>query len=332
VTQRPLRAGLDLVRGSVSLILLRVLLVLLAALPALLLTLGGLATGPARQPYFTDVQGRLPLFHLSRLMDALPSGLMAVALLATALTLLGEQLLVAGGLAWLAPDRLSHGSGEAAGKVPSAWRTILAHGLGWLWPMLKVLALAAVTSGLGLLVIRWGFDHLTRHGEVAGYSGLALRVRLPALQALLGLLWVALSGAWAFWCRVVLVADGRRTVRSAWLLAMRVMWRHPLRGPLFYVLVTLLAQLGSGAVLAVWRQTPPTGVGGALLWSGTWVLALVLAAFLWHWLLRAGRLLYAQPALADLRAQSDGPIGVWAALRRLVSHVWSRARKTRRGG
>jgi hypothetical protein len=71
-------------------------------------------------------------------------------------------------------------------------------------------------------------------------------------------------------------------------------------------------------VLALWRQGPPTQLAGALCWSASWLLVLLLQAFLWHWLLRAARLFYAQSRFDDLRGRPDAPLGVMGWLRRLV--------------
>jgi hypothetical protein len=45
-------------------------------------------------------------------------------------------------------------------------------------------------------------------------------------------------------------------------------------------------------------------------------------AFVWHWLLRAGRLLYAADGLADVRATPDEPLRPIARLR-----AWWRGRR-----
>lgn len=312
--QRPVRAGLDLVRGSLALIVLRVGLLVLAGLPALLVAIVGIAAGPARQPYFTEVQGRLPLFHLLRLVDELPGAFGGMAVLAVLLAILGEQVLVAGGLTWLEPD-----GAIREGSCP--WRTVLGRGWRWLGPMLRVLLLAALFAGAGLAAIHRLVEALLEHGEVAGWTAHTLMVLLPLLRVLLGVLWLSFVGAWAFWCRVLMVADDRRRARSAWVLVARVLRRRPFSSILLYVLVTLLGQLVGGVVLAIWRQGPPTQLAGAVCWSGSWLLVLALQAFLWHWLLRAARLLYAQERFDDLRGRPDAPLGVIAwlkgALRRL---------------
>lgn len=316
LTGRPLIRGLDLVPGSRTLVALRAALVLLAALPTLAVAWVNLAGGPARQPYFTDVQGRLPLFHLLRLLDELGPTLAPLLALAALVALLGEQLLVAGGLDWLAPGRQRDTSRRTA-----PLRAILAIGLSWLWPMIKVLLLALLLAGLGLKLLGWGAERLGDHAEVAGWSGYATQAVLPALRVLLSLLWLALVGAWAFWCRVLMVADGRRTARGALLLAGRLCLRRPLRAPLFHVGLTLLMQTVGALVLALWRQSPPASVSGALLWALSWLLVVVLQAFLWHWLLHAARLLYADGSFDDLRARPDGPLGLRAWLKRQAGRL-----------
>jgi hypothetical protein len=316
LTGRPLIRGLDLVPGSRTLVALRAALVLLAALPTAAVAWVSLAGGPARQPYFTDVEGRLPLFHLLRLFDELGSSLAPLLALAALIALLGEQLLVAGGLDWLAPGRQRDTSRRTA-----PLRAILAKGLSWLWPMIKVLLLAALLAGLGLKLLDWGAERLEDHAEVAGWSGYATQALLPLLRGLLALLWLALVGAWAFWCRVLMVADGRRTARCALLLAGRLCLRRPLRGPLFYVALTLLMQTVGALVLALWRQSPPASAGGASLWALSWLLVVVLQAFLWHWLLHAARLLYADGSFDDLRGRPDGPLGLWAWVKRQAGRL-----------
>jgi hypothetical protein len=311
VAVSPIRAGLDLVRGSLALIALRAGLLVLAGLPALLVAIVGVAAGPARQPYFTEVQGRLPLFHLVRLVDELPGAVAGMAVLAVLLALLGEQVLVAGGLTWLDPDETTR---EGAGP----WRAVLGRGWSWLGPMLRVLLLAALFAGAGLAALHHLVESLIEHGEVAGWTAHTLMVLLPLLRVLLGVLWLSFVGAWAFWCRVLMVADGRRRARSAWALVARVLRRRPFSSIVLYVVVTLLSQLVGGVVLAIWRQGPPTRLAGALCWSASWLLVLLLQAFLWHWLLRAARLLYAQSRFDDLRQRPDAPLGVAGWLRRMV--------------
>jgi len=315
----PIGGGLRLVPGSLRLILLRWALVLLAALPAALAALAAVAAGPARTPYITEVQGPLPVFHLLRLARELPLSVAALALLGAGVALLGQQILGAGALSWLAPGR------ERLTSIPSVAGAVLREGTPWLWTMLRVVLLAAVLAAAGLAGLGWIHERLALCGEPAGWSGRTIFLLLPAARGATSLLWLSLVGAWAFWCRVLLIADSRRTVRSVGVLVLRVWWRHPLRAPLFYVGVVLAMLLASALTLLWWRQAPPVDLGGALLLGLSWLLLLLLKAVAWHWLLRAGRLLYAGPSLDDLRRRPDGPLG----LGRLLAGAWRRVRRRR---
>jgi hypothetical protein len=181
--------------------------------------------------------------------------------------------------------------------------------------MLRVTLLAAALSGLGMWAIATAFERLALRGDTAGWTGQTLVVVLPLCQAIATLLWMALVGAWAFWCRVLLVADERRRVRSVGLLVLRVFRRAPLRGPSFFAAVTIASFLGSATVLLVWRQLPPRSLPAAIAVMGLWLLTLVAQAWLWHWLLRAARLLYSEPQFNDLRPAPDAPWGVLGWLR-----------------
>jgi hypothetical protein len=103
-------------------------------------------------------------------------------------------------------------------------------------------------------------------------------------------------------------------VRRTGLLAFRVFWRHPLRSWGVFTALTLLATLVSGAALVAWRQAEPRTPARALGWVLLWLVTLFVQAFVWAWLVRAGRRLYASDALADLRTKSDEPFGVLGRL------------------
>jgi hypothetical protein len=305
ISTRPITRGAKLVSGSLPLILMRALLLVMTGLPMLAVSWSTLAGGAARRPYFTDVQGRLPAIHFLRFIDEMPSlgGPIAAALL---IGLLGEQVLLAGALAWLDP--------KSARRGPTFGPT-LRVGFSWLGPMLRVTACAAVLSSLGVWGIDKLIDRIVLHGDVAGWSGRTLVLVMPLVQAIATLLWVSLVGAWAFWCRVVLVAGDRRRVRTTALLALKVFARAPARGPLFFMLVTIGCFLGSAAVLIVWRQLPPRTIEGVAFLAVVWLVALLAQAWLWHWLLRAARLLYADARFAEIRAHLDPSKSLWSRLR-----------------
>lgn len=307
-------AGLSLVPGSLQLILLRWALVALAAVPAMFAAVVGIAATMARQPYFTDVRGPLPIAQLLRLSNEIPSGILATLVLAAVLALVGQQVLVAGALDWLEP---AHGPRPSSAEEPVALAVIKSGGR-WLWAMLRVVLFAGALSAVGLTAIDWLFERLVDHGTGQGWTGRTLWLHLPLLEAVASLVWAATVGAWAFWCRVLMVADNRRRVRSVGLLVLRVWRRRPLTAPLFFVVLTLTMLLGSAAVLALWRQHPPAALLGVIPLAVTWLLVLLVQAMAWHWLLRVARLLYADVSLDDLRNRPDAPLGLGRLVKRLL--------------
>jgi hypothetical protein len=185
--------------------------------------------------------------------------------------------------------------------------------------MLRVMITAAVLITLGGVGVGWRVEEVGSHGESAGWSGWSMELLLPVIKGGATLCWTSLVGAWAFWCRVVLLADGDRAVRRAAGRALRV-WRcRPLQSVLFFVVLTWIAAIGGGAHLLWWRQSPPATAGAALIWHASWVALILIQAALWHWLLRAARLLYAELDLPRPTVRKAG--GEAAPLRRLRSLV-----------
>ena len=97
---------------------------------------------------------------------------------------------------------------------------------------------------------------------------------------------------------MLLVESGGR-LRLAHLTGMLPIWRrHPGAAPIFFVTVTLGIQILGGFVLVFWRQRAPEGPELFLVWSGLWLLVMVLHAGCWHWLIRASLELRGQDRVA----------------------------------
>lgn len=299
----PLLSALGPTRGQIRWLAARLAVVVFSSLPALVAGLAGVSGGLARRPYYTEVDGRLPLAHLSRLLRDLPGAFVPAAIIGVVLALLADQLLTAGAIVFFDPARAP----EERGKVSAA---ALSDGLRHLWPFLRIIGLSLVLWGVGIGLVRVLSRRLDIMAYSSGWTGATAALRLPALSALLLLVWVASVGAWAFWCRLLTVADGRRRVRRTGLLALRVFRSYPLRSWGVYVLSTIVVTLASGAVLVAWRQAEPRTVAGALGWALVWLGSLFAQAFVWLWLLRAGRLLLAAEDLATVRSAPDDPFGL----------------------
>ena len=300
-------------QGHWLIVALRWLLVLAASAPAWLVAWSGVSDGPARAPYYTDVVGRLPVIHFTRLLRDLPEAYVPAALASVVLGLLGSLLLTAGTLAVLDPQRPPTGLRALGGDL---WRGGTAH----LAAFLRIGALEIVLIGLGLAALGAAFGKLDTAGDRAGWTGYTLVVALPRLKVLASVAWLAIVGAWGWTVRGLTVADGRRRVRRTGLVALRLWGRHPARGPLLFVAVTLGVVLASGALVVAWRQDPPGGLGGVAARVGAWWAVLVLHAWVWLWLQRLLRSLLEAPTLAAVRQRPDDALGLgraWATLRRL---------------
>jgi hypothetical protein len=296
------------VQGVIRLWALRWALVVLLSLPALLAGLGGISSGAARLPYYTDVEGRMPVIHLARLIRDMPGAFVPALLIAIVLTILADQVLMGGALALFDPER------PQGGRV-KVLATVFREGLTHLWAFLRVVLIGIVLSAIGAGVVRAIMKRLSTAGDRAGWTGATMLLTLPMLGMLLMLLWFSTAGAWVFWCRLITAADRRRRVRRTGLLVLRVFARSPLRSWGMFAGLTSASMLISGVVLVAWRQAEPRSGGAILLWALAWLATMALQAFVWVWLLRSGRLLYATDRYADLRGRPDDS---WSVFRRLL--------------
>ena len=156
-------------------------------------------------------------------------------------------------------------------------------------------------------------EQLLEHGKVALWT-FRTQFLLQAGRGLATLCWLTLVGVFAWWCRVIVVADQRRRVRRLWTVVPRLWWRHPIVALVLHFLLALGSLFAAAAVIFFWRQSS----GGARGWAVLWLLVLAGLSFLWHWRLRAGRLLWSSADLIDLRAVPDTP---WRLPSRLVGKL-----------
>jgi hypothetical protein len=292
--------GATFAPGSLRLILLRWTLCIIAAVPGMMAARGALE-GTARRPYFAEAPDPLPVIELGRFMQQIPGSVWGVFAAGVVVSWLGGLLLTAGAVAVLDPAR--------TGPV-KVLRTILDRGLHSFWAYVRVGLLALLVIVIGNRLIELVFERLGRHGTVAGWTEQTLMILLPFSQAALSLLWISLVGVLALWCRVMIVAGERRYVRRLPSMVLRLWWRRPVRGLGAHILLATLSLAVGAAVLFAWRQSAGS-TGG---WLALWLTVLLMQAFVWHWRLRASRLIWSDGELADLRTRPDSP---WRWIRRL---------------
>ena len=292
--------GLRLRPGSLKLIALRVGWLLACSVPGAIVAGVEIAEGPARVPLYTTSPGPLPIVDLARLAAQQGSMVVGVLLCTALLFLLTNLVLTAAGLQLLGPG-------------PKGLWGALRAALDHFWPFVRV-ALVALTAWIPIVAtFHWATGVMEAKGDVAGWSGEMLLITLPAIKVLLSVLWVSLVGVWAFWTRVVLIADDRCLVRRASIIGLRILKRHPIRALGFALVAPLATTAFTGALLIFWRQASADSTVVACI---AWLLALVLAAQVWHWMLHAGLRLYSLSRHADLRGVPDEPYGALAGLKK----------------
>lgn len=297
-----LLGGLRLRPGSVELITQRFFVLVACFLPAYLAGLVGLADRYGTRPALAGHPGPLPVFLVADLLSELPKSFTVLAAAGVAALMLFEQVLSAGALARLDPER-------STASLRDRWRGAWREGVPHFWRFVRIKLLAVVLFALGAWLIGKLFSPLFEHGERAGYTGLTLVVLLPGARLLATTLWLAVVGALAFWCRLLTVADDRRRVRRTVLHVLQVFRRRPWQALGFFVVATMGANLGGTALLVL--LAPPHRGLGAVARAVVWLALLLAHSYVWHWLIHAGRLLYARPEMADVHGAPDAPWRRW---------------------
>ncbi len=300
----PVLAGLKPVGGSARLIVLRWLLQVAVALPGIAIGTGALGDALGRRPYFAEAPDPLPLLPLARFLAGVPGSVWGALAVGAVIGWLVSLMLTAAAVEILDPDRPP--------ERIRVWRRISDTGRRFCFPYLRVAlaALLAVVIGGGLIAAT--FERLSEHGRLAGWTGYTLAIQLPFAWTALVLAWASVVGVLAMWCRVILVADGRRRVRRLWPVVPRLWWRRVFSGLVFHCGLSVASLLLGGVTLFAWRQSPSSGVAWFVVWQGV----LLLQAVLWHWRLRACRLVWAARSLDDLRNTADEPWHLFRRLRR----------------
>ncbi len=292
---------------AARLIATRVATIALASLPVALTTRASLEAGPGLSPWFTEVDGRLPVIHLFRLFGELGS-LGPALLFAGVFAVLGNQLLTAGALSIFLrratdPDR------------PRVLRAIGRDGTAHLGAFLRMLLLGLLVSAIGASVVGQGMEAIGHIGDRRAWTAATTVLWLPLISGVAVAIVIAATGAWLLAARAFTVADGRRRVRRSALLALRACWRRPIAWVARFVVTTIALSVGSCGILFAWGQTAP-GDGALAGWIALWALVLFVQASLWVWLVRESARLVDDAGLADLRSVPDAPFGFVARLRR----------------
>ena len=294
----------------VRLCLLRLAVLVAVFSPAALAGRAGIGRYVGGQAHLAEQAGPLSLTATLDLLQNLPPSFLGLVAVATLTFMFVDQVLTAGALIVLDPQR----------PIPSRTRVLRIlwdEASSHFWPFIRVLLLGLVVVALGNVAIIRVFDALGERAAVGGSNAIVRFVYLLGGQALVTAIWVAFVGGLTFWCRVLTVADQRTRVRRTAVLALRVLKRRPLRGPLLFAGVTLAVQVvGLLVLLAISPpSTPP------IRWSAI-LLFLVLQVFMWQGLIRQARDLCLDSGIQEIREVADEPY-------RWFSRAWVWVRHSR---
>lgn len=305
---RPWRTGLRPVPGSIALMALRWLLFVVAGLPSLAVAISGIGARVGSHTYFTEAPDPMPMVPLSRMLEAIPASISGILLVTALLVWFGNLMLTAGAVAIF---------GRTGSSSPRTLATVLESGSRSLGAYLRIAFVSLFLALLGTRLITLLSGRIMDHAREALWT-LDARFDVQLLRVLATVSWLTVVGVFAWWCRVLVVADDRRRIRRTWLLVLRLWWRRPLSALVSHFLLALGTLLAGSWILFAWRQSPAGYAGWALLW-----LALLVAlAAIWHWRLRAGQLLWSSDRFTELRSVPDEP---WHLQRR----IWRRLRRRR---
>lgn len=243
----------------------RLAVLVVASLPAAGAARGALAAGPARAPWYVDAGRPLPAVQLGRLLSELAPAVAGAVVAGVLLAWVGQQLVTAGAIAALDPDR----------RAP-AWRAFTAGGR-----YLGAFARAALVVLVPLALGGAGIAAAARAAPTAAASADVRVVLLPAAAGAAGLVWAALCAALGLHLRIHVVLSGDRAVRRALLPTLRLWRDRPWTGPGLYVALVLGSATLGAWTLAGWRQS-----GGAVPWRVATVAGLALQSAAWVAVLR----------------------------------------------
>jgi hypothetical protein len=291
---KPIVSGLGLVPGSVRLILMRTLASLVIALPAMIAALAA-SDKAARSDFFASAPVPMPANQFMALMGNVVGGAAVALPLMLLLTLAFKFFLDGGAMRLFALQ-----ARRAPRRGP--WRTIFGEGWSYFWAMLRIAILPGIlvtAAVIGIAVFFRSYGDMAR--LPADRTAYATFIEAPAYAAAGFLIWAWLMGALALHMRAVAVVHERKNTFLAFWRGLGLLVRRPGQATLFYLIVSAVVAVLSAWIVIAWRGTDPRG-GMLYLWIGLWLGAIVLQAYVWHWLARSAVLL---SVMRDLPAGAD---------------------------
>jgi hypothetical protein len=270
--------------GTGRVVLSRWALYVGAMLPGLLAMKNHLEQTVGLRPWFEDVE--MPLDMLAfKFVAAELSGGMPLLMLGAFFVWILQLVWLAGAVQILDASRFD---------VP---RKVFANGWTYLGRFFRIAVFSIIVIIAFHLALKFLFGSLAARAELDDWSVQKSFFDLNLWRALMTFTALTLVGTFAFWARVITVADSRRKLRRLPLLLLRLFVRRPVSALIFQFAAIAAVLLVQAIALWSWRQS-----GGGLAWLVLWAMLLLIASWIWQLRIRAALAIWQRE---DLREAKD---------------------------
>ena len=269
--------------GTLRVVLSRWALYAIAMLPGLLAMKRHLEQTIGLRPWFQDLTVPLDMLNVKLIVAELPGG--------TPLLMLGVFIVWVLQLVWLAGAVQILNASRF--DVP---RKIFANGWPYLGRFVRIAVFSIVAIIAILLALKFLFGSLATRAELEDWTVQQSLFDLNLWRAVMTFTALTLVGTFAFWARVITVADSRRRLRRLPVLLLRLFARHPVSALIFQFVTIAVVLFVQAVALWSWRQST-----GGLAWLVLWAMLLLAASWIWQLRIRAALAIWQHENLREAR-------------------------------
>jgi hypothetical protein len=255
--------------GTTRIVLSRWALYVVAMLPGLLAMKRHLEQTIGIRPWFQDIEMPLDMLGFKFVAAELSGGI--------SLLMLGAFVVWALQLVWLAGAAQILNASRF--DVP---RKIFANGWPYLGRFVRIAVFSIVAIIAFHLALKFLFGSLATRAELEDWTVQRSLFDLNIWRAVMTFTALTLVGTFAFWARVITVADGRRRLRRLPVLLLRLFVRRPVSALIFQFATIAVVLFVQAVALWSWRQS-----AGGLAWLVLWAILLLAASWIWQIRIRA---------------------------------------------
>lgn len=258
-------------------------LYVVAMLPGLLAMKRHLEQSVGLRPWFQDVEMPLDMLSVKFVVAELSGGM--------SLLMLGALFVWVLQLVWLA------GAVQVLDSPRyDAPRKIFANGWAYLGRFVRITVFSILAIIAFHLALKLLFGSLATRAELEDWTVQRSVFDLNLWRALMTFTALTLVGTFAFWARVITVADSRRRLRRLPLLLLRLFVRRPVSALIFQFATIAVVIFVQTVALWSWRQS-----GGGLAWLVLWAVLLFVASWIWQLRIRAALAIWQQENLRQAK-------------------------------